>query len=76
MVCHSVHQHCLSSSALEQCSTELSSKNGCCVGLNPYNPLNLMKLVMNIHIWVKLYTFGRKDRHLGGNKSEICCLEA
>ena len=35
------------------------------------NPLNLIKLVMNmyIHIWVKFYTFGRKYTHSGVNIS-------
>ena len=41
--------------------------NGCCVCSNPYNPLNLIKLVINIHIWVKLYIFGRKYTHSGVN---------
>ena len=37
---------------------------------------NLIKLVINIHIWVKLYTFGGKYTHSGVNKSEMCSLEA
>ena len=36
----------------------------------------LIKLVINILIWVKLYTFGRKYTHLGVNISEMCSLEA
>ena len=32
--------------------------------------------VINIHIWVKLYTFGRKYTHSGVNRSEMCSLEA
>ena len=34
-VWHSGHRHCLSDSALEQCRTELNTKNGCRAGLNP-----------------------------------------
>ena len=45
-------------------------------GVNPYNPLHLIKLVINIHLWVKLYTFGRKYTHSGVNKSEMCSLDA
>ena len=37
---------------------------------------NLIKLVINILIWVKLYTFGGKYTHSGVNKSEMCSLEA
>ena len=37
---------------------------------------DLIKLVINIHIWVKLYTFGGKYTHSGVNKSEMCSLEA
>ena len=37
---------------------------------------NLIKLVINIFIWVKLYTFGGKYTHSGVNKSEMCSLEA
>ena len=36
----------------------------------------LIKLVINILIWVKLYTFGGKYTHSGVNKSEMCSLEA
>ena len=43
-----------------------------CAGLGR----DLIKLVINIHIWVKLYTFGGKYTHSGVNKSEMCSLEA
>ena len=39
--------------------------------MNPYNLLNLIKFVINIHIWVKLYTYGRKYTHSGVNKSNV-----
>ena len=45
-------------------------------GVNTYNPLNFIKLVIYIHIWVKIYTFGRTYTHSGVNNSEMCSLEA
>ena len=38
--------------------------------------LNLVKLVINIHIWVKVYTFGHKYTHTGVNILQMCSLEA
>ena len=55
---------------------EGSSVEACVTGVMAINPLNLIKMVMNIHIWVKLYKFGRKYTHSGVNNSEMCSLEA
>ena len=37
---------------------------------------NLIKLVINVHIWTQIYSLGHKYTHSGVNISEMCSLEA